>query len=168
MDYSNFAPSHPLYNDDRMSQLFCMKIEGGNHRIAGFCALKAKCYALLVFPDPIQLKYERENGINPGFEMSEDCTHGITKRLKGVPTSATGSLTFLEYYNVLKTEMTIMANYKKLVSTDHVIHRVNQQKSALTSLDDKRFYLSCNMHSLAYENHLIDGGANECDCLEIG
>ena len=62
MDFSNFAPTHPLYNIERMSQLFCMKIEGGNHRIVGFCALKAKCYCLLVVPNDEQLKYERENG----------------------------------------------------------------------------------------------------------
>ena len=83
-------------NDDKKAALFHMKIEMAGHKIIGFVALKAKCYALLIKPNKTQLKYEQKNGIKHGFSLnSSDNPLGQVIKCKGVNKAAANSLNFL-------------------------------------------------------------------------
>lgn len=114
------------------------------------------------------MEYEKANGVNHGFDLDEASQIGQVRKIKGLPRMASSKITFLEYYNVLRTEEVIMSRYEKFMSRDHMIHKISQQKTALTSMDDKRFYLRCNIHSLAYENCIIQSSSIDCSCLRVG
>ena len=140
----------------------------GNHRIIGFVALKAKCYALLLDPDPLQLKYEKEKKIKHGFEISKTTGLGRVIKCKGVARTAAETLEFFQYYKVLKSEGTIFKEYEKLSSHNHIVHKINQRKMALNALDDKRFVKSCGLCTIALQSRYISSLNMQCNCGGLG
>ena len=146
-----------------------MKLELGAHKIVGFCALKAKCYAILIEPDPPQLKYETDNKIKHPFKLinTENGQLGIVLRCKGINKSARDTLSFLSYYYTLKNEQVVLRDIFKMASKNHVIHQLTQRKVALTPFDDKRYLKNCGIHTLAYASIYIDP-YSKCNCGGLG
>lgn len=129
-----------------------------------------KCYSLLVSPDELQLKHEQEkaaavgNAHKPDYVLRTDKL-GEVKKCKGVNSSAVNTLQFESFYQVLKHETPIYRTFNKLASKGHVIHQTQNTKKCLSSNDDKRFILSCNVHTTPYGYYKNNSEKCQCDGL---
>ena len=127
-----------------------------------------KCYSLLVSPDELQLKHEQEkagSSHKPEYAVRSDML-GEVKKCKGVNSSAVNTLQFESFYNVLKHETPVYRTFNKLASKGHIIHQTKNTKKCLSSSDDNRFIMSCNIHTTPYGYH--KNTASECACDGLG
>ena len=134
------------------------------HTIIGAVFLKAKCYALLLTPG--SLCSEEDLKTNAQFTKRPDNLLEILK-CKGVARSAVQSMHFNNYLNILHACNSISVGYNRLVSKRHVLHQTHEHKIALSALDDKRYSLSCGIHSLPYGHYKISKNL-VCLCDRLG
>ena len=132
LDLSNFKPDDAMYDDSRKKKIGYLKDEASGQRIVEFCGLAAKNYAYLV----------QEDG----------CLKEI-KKGKGVKANALQKhITIRDYKDRLLSHSTKSIEFHNIQAKRHNLYVVKQNKVALNSFDDKRWILSCNIHTRAYGN----------------
>jgi len=159
LDTSSFPPWHPLFSAANKKVPGKFKDElcaGGKLGVMQeFVGLRAKCYAMSVgFLDE---GYDRAGAVRE------------TKRLKGIKSAVVQRQLRLDDYrqmivDVGAAEADSTAVQVVLRSRLHAINTEQQTKRALSSYDDKRYVLSCGVHTLAYGNGMIESGGLSDGC----
>lgn len=105
-----------------------LKDEGKGLLIKRFVALKSKAYSI---------EFETPEGVR------------VINKLKSVSKSTSKTFTFDHYYNIWKTREVLYSKMVRILSKDHVLNTVSQNKKSLSSDDDKRYQLPDNIFTLA-------------------
>ncbi|XP_069950770.1 uncharacterized protein [Cherax quadricarinatus] len=126
MDFSNFSPEHPLYDDSRKGELGLLKSEMCDNHISELIALKAKMYSVKIAG--------RSTNVS---------------RAKGIPSQFMPLLTHARYKNVLSNVDRELFTCKSIGNVKGEICTVKINKRGLSAFDDKRYHLNTN-ESLAY------------------
>ena len=137
MDFSNYPPSHPLYNECVKKVPGYLKDEYPNANIEEVVAVKSKCYFL-------KLDKAKNHVV----------CKGIAKRV---------SDTFpIELYRqcVYDNDVIVRSSMTAIRAKKHKLRTVEVTKVCMSSGDDKR-YQTCAIHSVPYGS--INSGINE-DC----
>ena len=134
LDLSNFPPEHPLYDDTNKGVLGKLKIETGHHFMTEFVGLKPKMYSFKT--------------------TRSDCSDNT---LKGIPSYRRKQLTFDQYLNTLEKNELVSVNTARLQYVKQSMRMISQRKLALSSYEDKRYYLN-NSQSVAYGHPLCNRG----------
>jgi len=145
MDYSNYDPSHSLYDESCKAQLGFLKDElCGKYQCTEFVGLRSKCYAMLL--TDVQSNELSEKKVCKGLGRI-----AIKNRLK-----------FDQYKNCLFDQKVISHNFHSIRSVKHSIKTVKITKRALSFLDTKRFLLNCGIHSVPFGSFLIKKYKGKC------
>lgn len=137
VDYSNYPTTHKKYSQENKNALNFVKDEcKGTHYISEWAALRPKNYS-------IKLKPFQKSGSQ--FEKIR-CKGVSLKKL------VDGALSFNDYLRVLKTNITIEREQVKIISKNHKLTTCTQRKTCLNSLETKRFWKNCGIHSFAHGN----------------
>ena len=84
------------------------------------------------------------------------CLNTEKYSLQGVPTPyVKKKMAYDRYKTCLLEEKNAAADYWRITSKGHEVKFVKQHKSALSCFDDKKYLLSCKLHSLPYGSSLI-------------
>ena len=133
LDLSNLEPDDQLFDVSRKKKIGYLKDEAGAKRIVEFCGLASKNYAYLV---------------QDGDKLKE------TKKGKGIKALALQKrIKMRDYKERLMTYSTKSVSYHNITAKNHNLYVVHQEKVALSSFDDKRWILSCNIHTRAHGNY---------------
>lgn len=145
MDYSNYDPSHPLFDESCKAKLGFLKDElCGKYKCSEFVGLRSKCYSMLL--ENIRSNESSEKKICKGIGRV-----AIQNRLK-----------FDQYKSCLFDQKVFNHNFCSIRSTKHSIKTVRITKRALSFLDTKRFILNCGIHSLPFGSYLIKKYRGKC------
>ena len=129
-DTSNFRPEHPLFSMMNKRVLGKFKSETADHAPFEFCGLRSKMYSL--------------------YTPSSDSTNSYRKA-KGVPKSyVKKNVRHEDYLRVLNQRSQTSCKFRSFRSHRHVVTTREMTKKCLSCIDDKRFLLDDNIHSLAY------------------
>lgn len=144
-DFSDYNPSHPLYNTINKAVLGKFKDETKGLPPKELAALRSKMYSLLV-PDDKKLCKKTAAGVKRSV-MEAALTHELYKRtLLGDPyEQATGDPIF-DYY----------INQKTFRSYNHTLKTINQHRIGLTRYDDKRWICEDGKMTRPYGHYLND------------
>ena len=130
MDFSNYPPSHPSFNNQRKNQLFFFKDEMGGEQIEKFVGLRAKCYAI------------------------KSVDGKSTIKLKGVTKAYRKLFPFERHLACLKKLQQLSVSQFHLRAKSHKIFFQRATRVALTSYDCNRFMLPCGIHTCPYGSSL--------------
>ena len=172
LDMSNLYPDHALHSKTNQSKLYHMKLEMAADRIIGFVGLGPKSYSLLITPDEQQRscdsKKAEDAGLkyNPSYHIRTDGL-GELKKAKGVASAAISELNFTLYLKTLLDEKCLYKSFMCLKSENHVIHKTQIRKKALSPLDTKRHIMNCNVHTVPYGHYKLDTDLT-CSCDKTG
>lgn len=145
MDYSNYDPSHPLFDDKNKAKLGYIKNElAGKFECKEFVGLRSKCYSLLLADNRDQSTSEK-------------------KVCKGIGRLAIENrLTFNQYKTCLLEQKTYFHDFFSIRSVKHNLKTIHIKKRSLSFLDTKRYLLSCGIHSVPYGSYLIAKFNGKC------
>lgn len=135
MDHSNYPKSHPNYSETRHNALGFWKDEMKGEKIAEYVGLRSKCYALHI--------------------RSADKKLYLKSTCKGVRTGYKKTIPFSTYKKCIKEITKHKVVQYNIQSHSHVVHTMKMHKIGFTSFDDKRYLLSCGIHSLPYGSKYI-------------
>lgn len=138
LDTSNFDPSHPLACLENKSRLGYFKSETGCKLVTRFIGLRSKCYA-----------FETEG--------SND-----TIKCKGVSRAFKDKIPVSNFEKCIKNIASVYVTQYGMQSKNHLIHIVRNSKLAFSSYDDKRYVLSCGVHTLPFGS--VEIAANSLSC----
>jgi hypothetical protein len=145
MDFSNYQPNHPDFNDDHKAQLGFFKNElGGDNKCVEFIGLRPKCYSLNLVN--VKTNEKSEKKICKGLGRA-----AIQNRLK-----------FIQYKKCLTFGKIQRHSFASIRSTKHKIKTIMQRKKALSHFDCKRWLFDCGMHSVPYGSKKIKHFYNVC------
>ena len=130
MDFSNYPPSHSLYNSSRQNKLFFFKDEMRGERLEKFVGLRAKCYSIV------------------------STVGSATTKLKGVTKAYRKGFTFDKHLSCLKHLRQINVTQYHLRAKSHKVFFQRATRVALSSYDCNRFVLPCGVHTLPYGSSL--------------
>lgn len=131
MDFSNYEPTHPLYDPSRKNLVGYLKNEISKDVVLEFVGLRSKTYAL---------KTEKEE---------------VESKAKGVKRCYKKKLSFEAYKKCLDTIASESVKQVSIMSKNHQNLLIQSERVAFSSFDDKR-YLLCAYHSCPYNSRLID------------
>ena len=114
--------------------------------IVQFVGLRPKMYSYL---------YQKDS--NPTSKVTEK------HRVKGIASSASRALRHSDYIEQLDAPHENYITNRRLGSKLHKIYAISCEKRGLCSIDDKRFLLDDNIHSLAYGHYSITNHVNRDD-----
>jgi hypothetical protein len=141
VDFSNYDPSHRLFDRSKAKELGYVKNEVPRAEIARFVGLRSKSYAFQTDCDDLHLKAKGVRGPfkrSITFEAMADC---------------------LTPGGVLQHTV----DYVQIRSKSHVPGLVFGRKTAFSAFDDKR-YLLCPTHSVPYGSRLIELSKEQGQC----
>lgn len=120
-----------------------MKDEGSGRPMLEFIGLRAKMYTLkLYFSDDeiyqIKQQLEQKNITDPEKVSAIIHNLSITKKAKGIKSSAVKTLTFENYFDCLFDKKTFHVEQNLIKSEKHNVYTIRQNKKALNPFDDKR------------------------------
>ena len=144
MDFSNLTKDDPLYDSSRSKVPGYLKDEIPNGDIIECIAPKSKCYAL-----------KSRSRVNQRYSVEKKC--------KGVARARVKRLKMSSYRNCILTKQAVKATMARIQVKDHKIQTVLQNKICMTSFDDKRYLLSCGVHSRPYQ---LETQSDRCDRCE--
>lgn len=136
MDYSNYEPGHPKFNNTNKAMLGKFKNElGSEKKCERFIGLRAKCYSMKLI----------------------DTKKNVTSKCiaKGVGRVAIEKrMNFKQYLSCMKNKKPIRHSFASIKSVKHNLFTV-MQKKALTHFDSKRWLFNCGIHSVSYGHYHI-------------
>ena len=133
MDFSDYEKNHKCYDATNKKVLGKFKDECQSKIITNFIALKPKSYA---------------------FKLLD--TDKEEKKNKGVPKhKVKNQLNYKAYLDTLETNSCPSVSFNSIRSKNHQIYSINQVKQALSSFDNKRYWLD-NINSLPYGHYRIN------------
>ena len=132
MDFSGYDKNHTCYDATNKKVLGKFKDEVDGKIITHFIGLKPKSYTFKVHNEVKEEK--KSKGI---------VKHKVKKELN-----------YNKYKDTLETNSCDTVSFNSIRSKNHQIYSINQVKQALSSYDNKRYYLD-NINSLPYGHYLI-------------
>ena len=117
-DFSNYQPTHPLYDLSNKGILGKMKDEVKGVMMTEFCALKAKLYSFVVAGVD---QYKKSKGVKRGVVLK--------------------TLSFQDYMKCLHSGERAYRTMSAIRSYNHQLYTIAQKKIALSANDDKRCIL---------------------------
>ena len=132
MDFSGYDKNHKCYDPTNKKVLGKFKDECDGKIITNFIGLKPKSYAFKVHNE---IKEEKKS-------------KGIVKH------KMKKELTYNQYEETLKENKCDTVQFNSIRSKNHNMYTINQVKQALSSYDNKRYYLD-SVNSLPYGHYLI-------------
>ena len=133
LDTSNYDQNHQLFTNNFKAKLGCIKDEVQGDVILEAVLLKPKAYSLRTLRE-------------------KTCK----KAAKGVQRCIREALSHEEYAAVYRVQDEVGKLMRRFQSADHVVHTIQQQKWALSVVDNKRAWISQN-ESLPYGHYRLDG-----------
>ena len=134
-DFSDYPKSHFLHSDANKKVIGKFKDESNSKPIVEFCGLRAKMYCFITEEEKTKsvAKGCKRNVIKK-FKMQnyKDCLFGNTKQ---------------------QLQQHCTANFIR--QSLHQVHSVRITKVSLSGLDDKRYILDDNIHTLAHGHYNI-------------
>ena len=130
MDFSNYPKNHHRYSEIRKGIPGFFKDESKGHFITESIGLRSKCYALNV------TDYQHKNR-----------EHVVCK---GITKAGRNKLTLNTFRNVVLGCDKVYSKTSVIRSKKHDVFTQNINKIALTNTDDKRYILSCGIHTIPY------------------
>lgn len=125
VEFGNYPTDHPYHDKTHAGELFYLKDESGGTPIKSFVGLRAKSYSI---------EYEKD--------------HKIVG--KGIPKSKLKSIKHEEMLRVLNNNCTTNVISKHLRSFKHTMYTIEQEKIALSPLDNKRYMCEDGITTLPY------------------
>ena len=132
MDFSGYDKEHKCYDVTNKKVLGKFKDEVDGKIITNFIGLKPKSYAFKIY------KQEKE----------EKKSKGIVKH------KVKRELNYKKYLETLEDNKCDTVSFNSIRSKNHQIYSINQVKMALSSYDNKRYYLD-KVNSLPYGHYRI-------------
>lgn len=140
LDTSNYNPSHPLYSLERKKKPGCFTDELGGKILQEIVCLKPKSYSCRIKDAPILV------------------------RSKGVPKACQTRFVFDDYKNCLLSGEEKHVTFKMIGSKRMKLYTVKCSKLALSSFENKRYWLDKDFVSLPFGHYAIDAAtANDND-----
>ena len=145
MDYSNYPPTHPWYDDVHKLVPGKWKEEWGGRTLVDFVGLKPKMYSLLV------------GHYNPQGLEAEQKRAGSKQTAKGIPYRyKEKNISHQDYVNTIEQQTTIQQKitYHSLQSKNMEINEVQETKTGLNFFNDKKYVISTTRpnHSFGFNN----------------
>lgn len=134
MDFSNYPKNHLLYSECRKKIPGYMKDETASEVINEMVGLKAKNYIFSIRNDASKLKVV----------------------CKGVSHATKRNFTMNLYKSCLENKIQINAKTYGIRAENHVLSTREVNKIGLSSSDDKRYLLSCGIHSYGHGHEEIN------------
>ncbi|GFR06857.1 PR domain zinc finger protein 4 [Trichonephila clavata] len=131
-DTSDYPQDHALYSEKNKKRIGCFKDEINSRPIIEFVSLRAKMYSMLT-PD-----------------SEKKTAKGVSKVV------IQQKLKHSNYLQCLKENKSTKENMILIKSENHDIYTVRQNKTALSSFDDKRYILDDNIGTFAYGHYKIN------------
>ena len=131
MDLSGYDKSHKCYDNTNKKVLGKFKDECDGKIITKFIGLKPKSYAFKIYNE----------------EKEEKKSKGIVKH------KVKKELNYKQYEETLRDNRSDTVSFNTIRSKNHNIYTINQVKQALSSFDNKRYYLD-SVNSLPYGHYL--------------
>ncbi|GFT06493.1 uncharacterized protein NPIL_670601 [Nephila pilipes] len=131
-DTSDYPQDHALYSEKNKKRIGCFKDEMNSKPIIEFVGLRAKMYSMLT-PD-----------------SEKKTAKGVSKVV------IQQKLKHSNYLQCLKENKSTKENMVLIKSENHDIYTVRQNKTALSSFDDKRYILDDNIGTFAYGHYKIN------------
>ena len=134
LDFSNYPPDHPNYNNSHANLLGYWKDEMTGEHIMEYVGLRSKCYALKIkTPQKIRLK----------------------STCKGVRKAYKKTIPFETFKKCIKKIHQHSVTQYNIQSHSHIVNTLQMTKIAFNSFDDKRYLMHCGIHSVAYGSRFI-------------
>ena len=131
MDFSTYAPSHPLYDPSRKNKVGYLKNEVPNDEIVKFVGVRSKTYC-----------FSTRGG-------------AFDKRAKGLKRNYQKALRLEDFEEVINSVATKKMCQRTIMSRDHRLQIVHSYRTVFSSFDDKR-YLLCPRHTTPYGSWMAD------------
>lgn len=139
MDFSNYDPSHRLFNSSVKNLTGYLKNEIPTDTISEVVGVRSKCYAV---------KTEKS----------------MSSRCKGVKEATKNKIPFAAFVEAVKGMKIHSVTQYTIQSKSHVNRLMQCKKTAFSSFDDKR-HLLCGIHSVPYGSRLIDDSKKINQCI---
>ena len=133
LDSSNYPQDHALYSIKNKAQLGCIKDEVEGEMLVEAVLLKPKCYSMKTASGKI-----------------------CKKRAKGVQYCVKERIPHEIFVQVYRLQEEIVRSTRRFETCNHVVTTIRQQKWALSSLDNKRAWVSANV-SLPFGHYKLRG-----------
>lgn len=131
VDFSNYPENHFMHATDNKGKLGYLKSETIKP-IKSFIGLKSKMYTYIL----------------------EDNTYKMT--VKGIKKSSLKEITFETYKDILMSNSLIRTQQHSIVSKNHTIQTIEQNKISLSAYYDKKILNSDGITSTSYGHHRND------------
>ena len=139
MDFSNYPPTHPLYDERVKNRTGYLKNEIPDCEIREVVGLRSKTYAI------------------------KTRTNSTTSRVKGVKKAAKEKIPFAAFKKCIRQVCELQVEQYSIQSKKHVNRLMRCKKIAFSSFDDKR-HLLCAIHSVPYGSVLIQSSIEAGIC----
>ena len=125
LDTSNYPRTNPLFSNNYKAKLNCFKDEFMGEPYWEFILLRPKSYSMISYKQHVE---HLEN----------------KKKCKGIARRNIKRFTHEDYRKTLFTQTAAVTRCRRMQSHLHVMYTIEQEKVALSFVDDKRFWLSNN------------------------
>jgi hypothetical protein len=142
IDFSNYPTESKHYNENNKNELGFWKDELQGKVMTEFCGLRSKTYAFLI----------KEKEKEPVLQS----------KCKGITKSYRKKIKFSEYKTCVNSFAKVSITQFQIRSKNHKVFTAKTYKAAFSSFDDKRFLMSCGVHSLGYGSCLIADDNQHC------
>lgn len=144
-DFSNYKPSSHNFSKQNAGKLGFWKDELCGSVFSAMAAIRAKSYAILWRDDDDNLQ--------------------IRSKCKGVTRGYKKTLNFQDFKKCLETVTSTTVSQFHIRSTNHVVKTLKVHKTCFSSFDDKRYLMSCGIHSIPYGSKFVEVTERTKKCI---
>ena len=154
-DFSNLPKSHPLYDTSNAGIPGFLKCETRGSDMTSVCALRSKQYHFKIKQVPYYI---------PG-RLAEGVISPMAAKCKGLSKAYTHKLKMSDFTDCFKDNGTRVLSMETfhIRSQNFVISTQLKRSLALTAFCNKRFILSCSIHSVPYNSVHIEKYYDKCN-----
>ncbi len=155
-DFSNFEPSHPLFNEDNLCKHGYIKDEMGGEFIYEVSALRAKLYSLIF----VKRAYFEENEEGVLEEVEQKTANSImqrvvrnTSKMKGISVDASKNFTLQDFEECRTTMESKYSDVYRIGQSKHNVFTYKEKKKSISCFDNKRYILPDGIDTLPHGHH---------------
>ena len=155
-DFSNFDPTHPLFNDDNLCKHGYIKDEMGGEFIYEVSALRSKLYSLIF----VKRAYFEENDEGELEEVDEKTENSIMQRvvrnkskMKGISVEASKKFTLKDFEDCRTTMESKYSDVYRIGQNKHQVFTYKEHKKSISCYDTKRFILPDGITTLPHGHY---------------
>lgn len=154
VDFSNYAPDHPLYDPTHKNRPGLLKNELPGWDIAEVVGIRAKTYALKLLK---LLAQSATAPPPPSRRRRRSREEKVESRCKGVKKCVKKTINFSTFKQAVRGQEPMVHEIVQyaIQSKSYQNRTLRSRKIAFSSFDDKR-YLLCAVHSVPYGSILIE------------